>query len=185
MARRAGLTSVPLASHEQDGMAHRGQSCSHERTPRPSSFRTMTESEISEVLAVDVPARLATLDSQGHPYITPLWYVFADGAFIMTSVADPPPPEASRPGLAGPGLRRPRVRPRGVDGQRANARVRGRGGGVPRSRRGLDPADHASLHSRRTGAAPSRSQAAMDRYVIRMHPERLIALGTPPSRRPQ
>jgi pyridoxamine 5'-phosphate oxidase-like protein len=50
----------------------------------------MTESEISEVLAVDVPARLATLDSQGHPYITPLWYVFADGAFIMTSVADRP-----------------------------------------------------------------------------------------------
>ena len=60
------------------------------RVPRPSSFRTMTESEISEVLAVAAPARLATLVADGYPYITPLWYVFQDGAFIMTSVASRP-----------------------------------------------------------------------------------------------
>jgi nitroimidazol reductase NimA-like FMN-containing flavoprotein (pyridoxamine 5'-phosphate oxidase superfamily) len=45
----------------------------------PSSFRLMTEPEITEVLAADVPARLATLDAMGYPYITPLWYVYHDG----------------------------------------------------------------------------------------------------------
>jgi nitroimidazol reductase NimA-like FMN-containing flavoprotein (pyridoxamine 5'-phosphate oxidase superfamily) len=92
----------------------------------PSPFRMMTESEISEVLAVDVPARLATLDAEGYPYITPLWYLFADGAFVMTSVA-------GRPHL------RHLARDRraqvcvdiesgcAVEGQRANTRVRGRG----------------------------------------------------------
>jgi nitroimidazol reductase NimA-like FMN-containing flavoprotein (pyridoxamine 5'-phosphate oxidase superfamily) len=154
--------------------------------PVPPSFRTLTESEISEVLAVDVPARLATLDSQGYPYITPLWYLFQDGAFIMTSVA-------GRPHLRHIARdRRAQVcvdleSGRAVDGQRANARVRGRGtaevfpdpGGAWTRRITLRyvPGEQGRLQADR--------RAAMDRYVIRLHPERLIALGTPPSSWPQ
>ncbi len=133
-----------------------------------------------------MPARLATLDAEGYPDITPLWYLLADGAFVMTSVA-------GRPHL------RHLARDRraqvcvdiesgcAVEGQRANTMVRGRGraevfpdsGGVWTRRITLRyiPGDQGRLQADR--------RAAMDRYVIRLPPERLIALGTPPSSWPQ
>lgn len=48
----------------------------------------MTPEEIEEVLALDVPARLATIDVDGYPRITPIWFVWENGAFYMTSVED-------------------------------------------------------------------------------------------------
>lgn len=39
-----------------------------------------------ELLALDVPVRLATLDEDGYPRITPLWFLWEDGVFYMTSV---------------------------------------------------------------------------------------------------
>ena len=35
---------------------------------------------------LDVPARLATLDEDGYPIITPLWFLWEDGVSYMTSV---------------------------------------------------------------------------------------------------
>ncbi len=37
-----------------------------------------------------VPARLATLDRHGLSHVTPLWFVWADGAFYITSLVDRP-----------------------------------------------------------------------------------------------
>jgi PPOX class probable F420-dependent enzyme len=50
--------------------------------------RRLSDEEIADLLAADVPCRLATVDPDGFPRITPLWFVWADGAFWMTSLAD-------------------------------------------------------------------------------------------------
>lgn len=43
-----------------------------------------------ELLSLDVPARLATLDPDGFPRITPIWFLWERGAFYMTSLAHYP-----------------------------------------------------------------------------------------------
>jgi Pyridoxamine 5'-phosphate oxidase len=50
-----------------------------------ASSRRLSTAELEKLLAAVVPARLATLDSDGYPHVTPLWFVWADGAFHMTS----------------------------------------------------------------------------------------------------
>jgi nitroimidazol reductase NimA-like FMN-containing flavoprotein (pyridoxamine 5'-phosphate oxidase superfamily) len=52
--------------------------------------RQLGADEVEQLLARDVPARLATVDAQGFPHVTPLRFVWRDGAFYMTSVADRP-----------------------------------------------------------------------------------------------
>jgi nitroimidazol reductase NimA-like FMN-containing flavoprotein (pyridoxamine 5'-phosphate oxidase superfamily) len=52
--------------------------------------RRLSDSEVEALLAADVPARLATLDEDGYPHVTPLWFIWADGAFQMTSFAGKP-----------------------------------------------------------------------------------------------
>ena len=54
------------------------------------SPRRLSDSEVEALLAADVPARVATLDAEGYPHVTPLWFVWADGAFHMTSLAGKP-----------------------------------------------------------------------------------------------
>lgn len=51
-----------------------------------TSPRPMTDGEIDDLLALDVPAHLATIDSDGTPRVTPIWFLWEDGAFFMTSV---------------------------------------------------------------------------------------------------
>src|SRR5581483_3247223 len=53
------------------------------RPPRP-----LSESETRRLLERDVPARLATVDGSGFPHVTPLWFVWAEGAFHLTSFRD-------------------------------------------------------------------------------------------------
>ena len=48
--------------------------------------RVLSQEEIEVLTQSDVPAYLATLDSHGYPRITPLWFVWEDGCFYMTSV---------------------------------------------------------------------------------------------------
>lgn len=50
----------------------------------------MTAHEIDALLAAAVPARLATIDSGGFPHVTPLWFIWTDGAFYLTSISDRP-----------------------------------------------------------------------------------------------
>jgi nitroimidazol reductase NimA-like FMN-containing flavoprotein (pyridoxamine 5'-phosphate oxidase superfamily) len=50
--------------------------------------RQLTACEIEELLAAPVPCRLATIDRDGFPRVTPLWFVWDGGHFWMTSLSD-------------------------------------------------------------------------------------------------
>jgi nitroimidazol reductase NimA-like FMN-containing flavoprotein (pyridoxamine 5'-phosphate oxidase superfamily) len=141
--------------------------------------RRLDASEIAALVALDVPAHLATLDRDGFPHITPLWFVWEDGAFYMTSIADRPH------------LRRLSVNPRAglgidveaperADGQRPNRQVRAIGSAD------LFPDDHANWtvriddkYLRGPGAAASTAaRAADERIVICLRPTKLVALAS-------
>jgi nitroimidazol reductase NimA-like FMN-containing flavoprotein (pyridoxamine 5'-phosphate oxidase superfamily) len=47
--------------------------------PRPR-IEQLATSEIDDLLSLDVPAHLATIDPDGYPRITPLWFLWEDGA---------------------------------------------------------------------------------------------------------
>jgi PPOX class probable F420-dependent enzyme len=55
--------------------------------------RTLTHEETAGLLASDAIARLATIDADGYPHVTPLWFLWADGAFHLAS-------DSGRPHLA-------------------------------------------------------------------------------------
>lgn len=143
--------------------------------------RRLSENEIEQLLALDVPARLATLDRHGFPRVTPLWFVWSDGAFWMTSLEDRlhladlardprvgicVDAESSEPDLAGARHNR-------------QVTVRGRASCEPdidgRWTRMITlkyvPGD--------AGAARAAARAAQPRQVIRVEPQRLVALGDP------
>jgi nitroimidazol reductase NimA-like FMN-containing flavoprotein (pyridoxamine 5'-phosphate oxidase superfamily) len=48
-------------------------------------MRKLREDEIVELLARDVVAHLATVDSAGYPHVTPIWFLWSDRAFHLTS----------------------------------------------------------------------------------------------------
>jgi nitroimidazol reductase NimA-like FMN-containing flavoprotein (pyridoxamine 5'-phosphate oxidase superfamily) len=47
--------------------------------------RPLNDEEITDLLTSDTVARLATIDASGYPHVTPLWFLWADGAFHFTS----------------------------------------------------------------------------------------------------
>src|SRR3954451_12672500 len=50
--------------------------------------RRLAQPEIEELLATPLPCRLATIDRDGFPRVTPLWFVWHDGCCWMTSLSD-------------------------------------------------------------------------------------------------
>jgi nitroimidazol reductase NimA-like FMN-containing flavoprotein (pyridoxamine 5'-phosphate oxidase superfamily) len=141
--------------------------------------RRLRASEIETLLALDVPARLATLDREGFPHVTPLWFVWDQGAFYMTSIADRPHLERlsgnPRAGICVDVEDRERA-----DGQRPNRQVRAIGSAS------LSPDDHATWTTRITekylrgpGASASvAARAADERVVICLRPSRLVAVAS-------
>ena len=141
--------------------------------------RRLEPSEIQTLLALDVPARLATLDRDGFPHVTPLWFIWADHAFYMTSIADRPHLQRlSRNPRAG--LCIDTEDPERTDGQRPNRQVRAVGDAE------LFPDADGHWTSRITDkyvhgpAAPEHiaARAADDRIVIRLRPTRIVALAS-------
>jgi nitroimidazol reductase NimA-like FMN-containing flavoprotein (pyridoxamine 5'-phosphate oxidase superfamily) len=141
--------------------------------------RRLEPGEIETLISLDVPARLATLDHDGFPHVTPLWFVWADGAFFMTSIADrlhvrrlSHNPRA--------GLCIDVEDPERTDGQRPNRQVRATGNVE------LAPDHDAEWTTRITGkyvrgAGRSEmidSRAADDRMVICLRPTTLIAVAS-------
>src|SRR5713226_5336668 len=51
----------------------------------PTPVRTLTPQEIAHLLKLTIPAQLATLDPAGFPRITPIWFLWEDGIFYMSS----------------------------------------------------------------------------------------------------
>ena len=144
------------------------------RPPRP-----LTVDEIEALLAADVPARLATLDRHGFPHVTPLWFIWAEGAFLLTSLPD----RAHVRRLE----RDPRAgicidleEPERRDGQRPNRQVRAVGEAELF-------ADEDGMWTRRitrkyvagpAAVAREERRAADPRTVIRLAPVRLIAVAS-------
>jgi PPOX class probable F420-dependent enzyme len=144
------------------------------RRPRP-----LDPAEIEALLALDVPARLATLDRDGFPHVTPVWFLWSEGAFYMTSIADRPH------------LLRLAANPRaGVlvdtedaerdDGQRPNRQVRAIGEAeVFPDRGGQWTTRITEKYIRGPGAAACiASRAADQRVVVRLRPARIVAVAS-------
>lgn len=141
--------------------------------------RRMTADEIDRLLSAAVPARLAAIDRDGFPHITPLWFIWADGAFYLTSISDRPH------------LRRLEANPRaGIcidveeperdDGQHPNRQVRAVGLAE------LSPDSDGFWTDRITqkyvrGPSASTMRAARladQRVVICLRPDRLVAVAS-------
>ena len=52
-------------------------------TPTPT--RTLTPQERADLLNLAIPAHLATLDPAGFPRIIPIWFLWEDGIFYLSS----------------------------------------------------------------------------------------------------
>ena len=141
--------------------------------------RQLGTDEIEQLLACDVPAHLATLDNGGFPHVTPLWYIWTNGAFYMTSIADRPH------------LRRLRRDPRAgicvdledpecADGQRPNRQVRATGTAELLADNGAVWTTRITEKYVRGAAAAERVKARSgdERALIRLRPRRLIAVAS-------
>ncbi len=51
----------------------------------PAPLRKLSQQEIAHLLHLAIPAHLATLDPAGFPRITPIWFLWEDGTFYMSS----------------------------------------------------------------------------------------------------
>jgi PPOX class probable F420-dependent enzyme len=148
----------------------------------PPPIERLDSTGIASVLALDIPAHLATTDPEGYPRITPIWFIWEAGAFWMTSVEGQPHLRnlMHDPRAAISVDTEDRVAVRGV---RENRRVRAQG------RAELGPDKDGQWTRRITlkyvhgaeGEAAAARRAAMQRVVITLRPERLIAQMTAPA----
>ncbi|MFF0494573.1 pyridoxamine 5'-phosphate oxidase family protein [Nocardia sp. NPDC004068] len=53
-------------------------------------MRRLHDAEIEQLLSSDALARVATVDAEGFPHVTPLWFVWAAGTFYLTSYVGRP-----------------------------------------------------------------------------------------------
>ena len=142
-------------------------------------IRQLGEEEIAKLLALDVPAHLATIDPDGFPRITPIWFLWADGAFHMTSVE-------GQPHLRNI-VRNPRAsvcvdteERESASGARPNRRVRAQGKAELTQDEGGEWTRWITLKyvQGEEGEARAAYRAAMPRLLIRLRPLRLTAQGT-------
>ncbi|MFE6857163.1 pyridoxamine 5'-phosphate oxidase family protein [Nocardia sp. NPDC057668] len=53
-------------------------------------MRSLDQAEIGALLALDTVAHLATIDEEGYPHVTPVWFLWVRGTFHVTSFGDRP-----------------------------------------------------------------------------------------------
>jgi len=51
----------------------------------PPTTRTLTQQEMTDVLNLAIPAHLATLDPAGFPRVIPIWFLWEEGIFYLSS----------------------------------------------------------------------------------------------------
>lgn len=149
---------------------------------QPTPGRSLSDDETAALLDLDIPAHLATLDRGGFPRITPLWFLWHDGAFYMTSVVG----RKHLHDLA----RNPCAsicidteEHIAVGGIRQNQQIKARGHAT------LTTDDSGQWTTRITlkyihdaeGEIRAARRAAMPRMLIMLRPDRLICIGTPRS----
>lgn len=141
--------------------------------------RRLAPNEIESLLARDVPAHLATLDRHGFPQVTPLWFVWENGAFFMTSIADRPHlSRLSRNPRAG--LSIDVEEPERDDGQRPKREVRAVGDAELLVDRDAKWTGRITEKYVRGPAATEviAARAADDRIVICLRPATLVAVAS-------
>jgi PPOX class probable F420-dependent enzyme len=137
--------------------------------------------EIEDLLTRPLPCRLATIDRDGFPRVTPLWFVWDDGCFWMTSLSDRQHLADLRyNGRAGLCVDDEAPNPRGQP-HRPNRQVTARG-------RARLFEEHDGEWTRRItlkylegplGAQHAAVRAAQRRTVICFSPEKVAAFGAP------
>lgn len=131
------------------------------------------------MLGLDVPLRLATVDTAGMPHITPLWFEWDEGAFWMTSLSQRPH------------IRRLRLNPSASvcidveapersDGERPNRQVRGVGTVTLAEDVGGRRTERIT---RKYLSGPGledmvRHRTSLSRVVLSLRPDRLIAIAS-------
>ena len=141
--------------------------------------RKMDRAEIEVLLSSAVPPRLATIDRNGFPHVTTLWFIWTEGAFHLTSIKD----RSHLRRLASnshAGLCVDVEQAERDDGQRPNQQVRAVG------KADLFPDPHGLWTDRITrkyvrgpsAQAMRASRVADDRIVIHLRPARLIAVAS-------
>ena len=141
--------------------------------------RELAAAEIETLLELDVPARLATLDRHGFPHVTPLWFLWHDGGFYMTSIADRPHlSRLSRNPRAG--LCIDTEDAERDDGERPNRQVRAIGeAGLFPDRGGEWTARITEKYVRGPlGRTRMRARTADERVVVCLRPARLVAVAS-------
>lgn len=51
----------------------------------PAPARPLTQQEIADLTALAIPAHLATLDPAGFPRVIPIWFLWEEGVFYLSS----------------------------------------------------------------------------------------------------
>lgn len=141
--------------------------------------RALHPVELAALLALDVPAHLATLDRAGFPHVTPVWFVWQEDAFFMTSISDRPHlRRLSHNPRAGVGV--DVEDPERADGQRPNRQVRAIGEATLFRDRGGEWTRRITAKYVRGASAERRIAARVgdERIAIRLRPARLIALAS-------
>lgn len=150
----------------------------------PKPIAQLSSAEIEHLLRLDVPAHLASIDPSGYPRITPIWFLWRDGAFHMTSFASKPH------------VRNLHLDPRASvcidveqvlgDGTRPNQQVKGAGRAEIFPDQGGEITREITRKYVRGPLAPAEIErrGSMVRLAIRVRPERLVGLsgGPPPGR---
>jgi Pyridoxamine 5'-phosphate oxidase len=139
----------------------------------------MDDREIEALLALDVPARIASLDAHGFPHITPLWFVWSDGTFYMTSISDRPHLKRLE-GNPRAGVLVDVEHPERPDGQRPNQQVRAVGDVElsPDSGQQWTHRIDGKYLSPEAAAKRAAARAGDERVVIRLSPVRLVAVAS-------
>ncbi len=141
--------------------------------------RSLTETEVEQLLASSTPAYLATIDADGYPHVTPLWFDW-DGELIrMTSLT------------AKPHVRRLQANPHACvlveveqaqrnDGERPNQQIRM----VGDARLVIDKLGYWTkriTHRYLTGSSADRMadrRAGQERIVIELRPQTIVAVAS-------
>lgn len=141
------------------------------RQPRP-----LSQTEIDTLPARDLVASLASIDRNGFPHVIPIWFLWVDGAFWITSFADR---QHLRRLARNPraGISIDAESPELSDGRRPNEQVRAVGSVV------LTP-DENCVWTRRIRVKSQRDCGRLPelangpRTVICLRPNRLVAVAS-------
>jgi hypothetical protein len=143
--------------------------------PQPQPARHLSRDEIAEVLGLNIPAHLGTLSATGFPRITSIWFLYEDGVFYMTSVRG----RRHLADLSRDARAAVWVDTEGPPPERSNRQVGGRG--LAEVYRDVDGHWTRRITLKYVPGAEGERRAAfrasMDRWVIALKPERLIAIG--------